>query len=213
MVLQSKTKSITSIRKGQDNVTFIRKLQVGIDLRRRRTLASGFLAPFLEQLIELLIGRHLSGPSPFGLVLRLLELLEQVPPFICTHGGRAIVPFLPHLRRDLLPQMLVRLGSVEQTINLSPERDEAPRLLLRPCLRPLLGRLDLVVVAAALRQNHLLLLRLWRRQSCVVTEVNATGLVGQVHALPSRLPFRRVVPDEVASRREGSEGGLREKLV
>ena len=147
---------------------------------RSRALILHTLAPIPQNLLNLLVIRHLrrtaaSSSSAGGgggvavVVLCLLELLEEVPPLVGAHGRGPIETLVAHLRRNLLPQVLVRLGSVEEPVHLAPQRDEASGLIVDPGLRALLRRLDLnlrVLAAAAVAQDHLLLLVVprWRRE-------------------------------------------------
>lgn len=132
--------------------TFVGEQEVAVDLG----VAGGAPVPLIQELLHLPVAGHLGRASAGGsaLLLRLLELLEQVPPLVCAHCGGPIEAPVLHLGRDLLPQPLVGLGGVEKPVHLSPEGDEAAGLLQGPGLRPLLGGPDLVVLAAALPGNH-----------------------------------------------------------
>lgn len=89
-------------------------------------------------------------------MLGLLELLQEVAPLIGAHGRGTIEALFPHFGRNLLPEVLVGLGGVEERVHLAAEADEGARLVLNPGLGALLGRLDLDlgVLAAALAEDH-----------------------------------------------------------
>ena len=93
-------------------------------------------------------------------MLSLLELLQQIPPFVGTHGRRPIEAFLPHLGGDLLPEMLVGLGGVEESVHASAEHDQGACLVLDPRLRSFLGSFHFVVLAAAFSEENLLRLEM-----------------------------------------------------
>lgn len=135
------------------------------------------LVPLSQNLVNLLVIRHLGrptgGPASAAsvVVLGLLELLEQVPPLVCAHGGQAIEPSLAHLDGNLLPQVLVRLGGVEKAVHFAAESDQAPSLVLDPRLGALLRGLDFVVLAAAAVADH----HLRRRRLLVGGDVAGIG--------------------------------------
>ncbi|KAG6598265.1 hypothetical protein SDJN03_08043, partial [Cucurbita argyrosperma subsp. sororia] len=87
------------------------------------------------------------------MVLCLLELLEQVPPFVSTHSRGAIKAPFPHLSRYLLPQMLVGFRG----------------------LRPLLRSLDFMILTTAIAEHHLVLLmsRLWLMRLNMVVAIGS----------------------------------------
>lgn len=103
-------------------------------------------------------------------MLGLLELLQEVAPLIGAHGWRTIETFLPHLRRYLLPQVLVGLGGVEERVHLAAKANERARLVLDPGLGALLRGLDLDlgVLAAALAEDHRRRRRRRRRREVAV---------------------------------------------
>lgn len=150
------------------------------------------LAPLLQNLFNFLIIRHLRRPTSPILMLGFLELFQQVPPLVGAHSRRTIEALLSHFRRNLLPQMLIRLGSVKQTVHVSPKCYETSSLVLDPSLGSLLGGLGLVVLAAAVAENHLLLL-MWKPAIgdhldhhvaalfFFLVEIEWTRLFGQVH--------------------------------
>ncbi|KAF7813635.1 Ty3/gypsy retrotransposon protein [Senna tora] len=139
----------------------------GVKLWRSRALVVHTLVPLFQNLINVLVIQHLSGTSsPSIQLLRLLELFQQIPPFVRTHSWRSIESLLSHLRRYLFPQVLIRFGGIEQPIHLTPKSNETPRLFLHPSLRAFLRRLHLhfVILPAAVTEDHLMVRRLLKNR-------------------------------------------------
>lgn len=100
-----------------------------------------------------------------------LVLLEQIAPFVSAHGGRPIVASLFHFLRDLLPQMLVAFGGVEESVHFFPESYERFDLVLDPCLCPLFGRAG--CFTECFRKEKLMWrAHLWRRKLVNTTIVS-----------------------------------------
>ena len=117
-------------------------------------------------------------PASSITLLRLLVILQQVSPLVSTHGCGPIIPQFAHSRSNLLPEMLVGFGSIEELIQFSTECNEAMSFIMDPCLGSPSGHFDFDVLSTALSQKYLLEVLTLRMVAVGVVLRNVLDIVG-----------------------------------